>query len=352
MEFANASHVGTHDDMKTRLFVALCLATLFCCKVALAQSFGHFNVIEENDVFFNTDRHYTQGLSLSYVTSSVNDRGLLDAPFAFLRDDAYIFPASSPNRDDRIEWTFLAQSIFTPSTISAVDPSPNDHPYAGWLYDGLTFIQNSDDRQLDTFTLLLGVVGSDALGRQAQNDFHQFIAAATAKGWDYQLKNEIGAVAAWERKWRLSLGLSRGFSTEFIPEVGVTAGNVFTYGEVGGIWRIGRNLKADWGPALIRPSYSGTGYFAPERTDGGIGFDLFIGGQARVIARNIFLDGNTFANSRSVDKEYLVGDLVAGVELFASNYFKLGGTMVLRTPEYRTQQGIDRFGSINFEFQF
>src|ERR1700736_4059428 len=124
MECANASHVGTYDDMKTRLFVALCLAMLFCCKVAPAQSFGHFNVIEENDVFFNTDRHYTQGLSLSYVTSSVNDRGLLDAPFAFLRDDAYIFPASSPNRDDRIEWTFLAQSIFTPSTISAVDPSP------------------------------------------------------------------------------------------------------------------------------------------------------------------------------------------------------------------------------------
>jgi lipid A 3-O-deacylase len=320
--------------------------------VASAQSVGHFNVVEENDVFFNTDRHYTQGLSMSYVTSSLNGRGWLDSPFTLLRDYTHLFPSSPGNLDDRIEWTFLAQSIYTPSTIFAANPSPKDHPYAGWLYDGLTFIQNSDDRQLDTFTVLLGVVGPDALGRQAQNDVHQFIAAAAAKGWKYQLTNEIGAVAAWERKWRLSLGFAYGFSTEIVPDVGITVGNVFTYGEVGGIWRIGRNLKANWGPALIRPGYSGTGYFAPERTDGGLGFDVFIGGQGRVIGRNIFLDGNTFANSRSVDKEYLVGDLVAGIELFASSYFKLGGTMVVRTPEYRTQQGIDRYGSINFEFQF
>jgi lipid A 3-O-deacylase len=159
-------------------------------------------------------------------------------------------------------------------------------------------------------------------------------------------------VAAWERKWRLSLGLTHGFSTELIPDLGITVGNVFTYGEIGGVWRLGRNLKADWGPPLIRPALSGTGYFAPERTDGGLGFDLFVGGQGRVVARNIFLDGNTFANSRSVDKEYVVADLVAGVELFASNYFKLAGTMVLRTPEYRTQRGPDRYGSIDFEFQF
>jgi lipid A 3-O-deacylase len=338
--------------MKKSLLSALSLAFVFCAETASSQSAGHFNIVEENDVFFNTDRHYTQGLSLSYVTSSLNDRGWLDAPFKFLRDYAYLFSTPASKTDDRIEWVFLAQSIFTPSTISSIDPGAKDHPYAGWLYDGVTLIQNSDDRRLDTFTLQFGVVGSDSLGRQTQNDFHQFIATATAKGWDCQLKNEIGAVAAWERKWRYELGSTNGFSTEMIPEVGLTVGNIFTYGEMGGIWRMGRNLKANWGPALIRPSDSGTGYFAPERTENGLGFDLFVGGQGRAIARNIFLDGNTFAKSRSVDKEYAVADLMAGVELFASSYFKVGGTVVLRTPEYRGQQGIDRFGSINFEFQF
>jgi lipid A 3-O-deacylase len=348
------SNVKNHPGMamKKSLTSVLSLVFAFAARILSAQSAGHFNIIEENDVFFNTDRHYTQGLSLSYVTSSLNDRGWLDAPFQFLRDDAWLFSTPASKTDDRLEWVFLAQSIFTPSITSSVDPSPKDHPYAGWLYNGLTFIQNSDDRRLDTFTLQLGVVGSDALGRQAQNDFHQFIAAATAKGWDYQLKNEIGAVAGWERKWRYELGFANGFSTELLPEIGLTVGNVFTYGEIGGLWRMGRNLKANWGPALIRPSNSGTGYFAPERTDNGLGFDLFVGGQGRAIARNIFLDGNTFANSRSVDKEYVVADLMAGVEFFASNYFRVGGTVVLRTPEYQGQQGIDRFGSINFEFQF
>jgi lipid A 3-O-deacylase len=162
-----------------------------------------------------------------------------------------IFCCSRPGEtdlDDRLEWTILAQSLFTPANIRLSNPDPRDRPYAGWLYGGFDFIQNAADRRLDSLELQFGVVGSDALGRQTQNDFHQFIATAKAKGWGNRLANEFGFNASWERKWRLDVELPGKFGLEFIPDAGITAGNVLTYAELGGLFRFGQGLKANWAP--------------------------------------------------------------------------------------------------------
>jgi lipid A 3-O-deacylase len=83
-----------------------------------------------------------------------------------------------------------------------------------------------------------------------------------------------------------------------------------------------------------------------------LGFDVFAGAQGRVIARNIFLDGNSFAPSRSVQKNYLVADLILGAELFYSNNFRVSGTAVIRSSEFHHQGGWDKFGSISYSFEF
>jgi hypothetical protein len=61
---------------------------------------------------------------------------------------------------------------------------------------------------------------------------------------------------------------------------------------------------------MIRPGYSGSSYFSGERAGVKFGWDFFVGTQARAVARNIFLDGSTFQNSRSVVKEPVVADLI------------------------------------------
>ena len=58
---------------------------------------------------------------------------------------------------------------------------------------------------------------------------------------------------SYERKWRFDRPLTDSVSVNFIPEVGATFGNVYTYGQVGALLRIGQNLEADYGPARIRP---------------------------------------------------------------------------------------------------
>jgi lipid A 3-O-deacylase len=339
--------------MRIPVFLLLMLHSMIGVTPGFGAQLGHLNVIEENDVFFNTDKHYTQGLKISYVTPPLADESILNAPIKVLRNYLFLFATRETDLDSRLEWTILGQSLFTPTNLHLDNPDPRDRPYAGWLYGGFDFIQNVADRRLDSFELQFGVVGSAALGRQTQNDFHQFNATAKAKGWSHQLANEFGFNASWERKWRLGMELPGKFGFEFIPDIGGTAGNVLTYAEVGGLFRVGRGLKANWGPELIRPGYSGTGYFEAARAkDVGLGFALFAGAQGRAIARNIFLDGNSFAQSRSVPKNYLVADLLFGVELFYSNNFRISATAVIRSSEFHNQGGWDKFGSINCSFEF
>src|SRR5260370_40943924 len=123
----------------------------------------------------------------------------------------------------------------------------------------------------------------------------------------------------------------------------MTAGNVFVFAAAGLLVRWGRGLKADWGPEMIRPGYSGTSYFSGDRAGVKVGWDIFFGTQGRVVARNIFLDGNTFQNSRSVVKEPVVDDLIIGAELFSARGLRFGFSLVARTARIQKESVIDQF---------
>ena len=112
--------------------------------------------------------------------------------------------------------------------------------------------------------------------------------------------------------------------------------------------RLGRRLPHDYGPPRIQPSLPGSGFFVPQN---GFGWYLFAGVEGRAVARNIFLDGNTFRDSRSVDKEPLVGDLQFGFALTWSDV-RLGYTHVLRTREFKTQGKTSEFGAVSLSIQF
>ena len=73
--------------------------------------------------------------------------------------------------------------------------------------------------------------------------------------------------------------------------------------------------------------------------------------EGRAVAHNIFLDGNTFGNSPSVDKKLLVGDLQFGVAVTFSN-MRVAYTHVLATEEFHGQGRGDAYGSFSFSFRF
>jgi lipid A 3-O-deacylase len=306
------------------------------------------SVIEENDsLFFDSDKHYTQGLRIGYLGPDLARESAWNEPFDILGSVLPVFQAGEGKRPRRYALSF-GQSFFTPSVIAADPPDPRDRPYAGWLYLGASLLQDTDRRMLEHLELQLGVVGPAALGKQVQRQWHEFVDGAEPLGWDSQLENEPGVVLSYERKWRLKLIGDGASGIDLIPELGGSLGNVFTYGEAGVLLRFGRNLQADYGPARIRPALSGTDYFNRDYMDGDFGIYGFVGAQGRAVARNIFLDGNTFRSSPSVDKEPLVADLQAGVSVFWRNGARLDAAVMYRTDEFEGQDSGDAIGIVSF----
>jgi hypothetical protein len=70
----------------------------------------------------------------------------------------------------------------------------------------------------------------------------------------------------------------------------------------------------------------------------------------RAVARNIFLDGNTFTDSHSIDKEGLVGEMRFGLAVLLGRY-RLTYARVNRSEEFEGQAS-NRFGSLTLSVAF
>ncbi len=303
---------------------------------------GAWTVVTENDKYFaGTDRHYTNGLKLLWLGETS-----LDESREFVRRVADLVPTlrGAADRQRYKVGLALGQNIYTPADTETAALIPDDRPYAGWLYGSLLAqAQDVDGVRLRVVELTVGIVGPSALGREAQNGFHQIIQVPEAQGWANQLKDEPGLMLSWERRRRLHAWEAQGRRwLDLIGRGRLTLGNIHTHAALGGRVRLGWNLPPDFGTDLIRPA---GGAIANAGTGRGFSGHAFLSAEVRAVARNVFLDGNTWRDSHSVDKRPVIGDFSAGVVLSWPG-FQVTYTQDLRTREFYGQDRRDVFGSI------
>ena len=305
-----------------------------------ASEKGAFSILFENDIFFNTDHDYTNGVELAYTTAPD------DTP-NWASDIAHALPFFTKKGDVRTRYA-IGQDIFTPNNLSLVNPPLTDRPYAGFLYGSIGVVADSGVH-LDQLQLTLGVIGPDSLAENSQNFVHDIIHDRDALGWGTQLHNEPGLIINYERAYKIIKPQSfLGGTFDVEPHYGAAVGNVYDYVNAGAMARFGINLPKDYGPMRIQPSLPGSDYFEPTA---GFGAYVFAGVDGRAIARNLFLDGNTFESSRSVSKMNLVGDVTFGAAMTFDS-FRLAFTRVIRSREYKSQAQQDQFGAVDLTFRF
>lgn len=342
----------------SRLFAGCLIASsLFApglgTTAARAADNSTFGVIIENDVFFEADHDYTNGLQFSWVTSAGIET--VGGVASFLTPHLPLScRESGPTCHVRASYT-LGQNMYTPRDIALPNPPLNDRPYAGWLYGSAGFAASAKLRDdltvIDRIQLQIGIVGPSALGEQVQTYVHRVIGATKPLGWSYQIKDEAGVVLTHERSWRYNIDetLPLGLQLNVTPHVGFALGNVSTYMNGGGTVALGWNLGAFSGPPRIEPSTPGSSYFEP--TGGDVSFYLFASADGRIVGRNIFLDGNTWTESRHVEKEILVIDSQIGWAV-AVDTVRIAFSHVFRTREFKSQSDPDEYGSVNVTFAF
>lgn len=300
-----------------------------------------FSVTWENDYFAKSDDNYTNGVRFSWLSPETTTPHWIEKVA-----DASPFFNELGNK--RISYS-LGQNMYTPEDILTPTLLPNERPYAGWLY-GSTGLISDTGEVLERMELTIGMVGPSSLAEQTQEIVHKGVGVAVPWGWDNQLKDEPGIILAYEKAWKnyLDFGFF-GLGMDATPKMGFALGNVSTYGSTGVTFRLGRDLPADYGPPKISPRISGSEYFVPTKS---LGFYVFADFEGRAVARDIFLDGNTFRESHHVEKEILVGDAQVGAAMTFGDY-RLAYTQVYRTKEFKTQRSDgENFGALTLSLRF
>jgi hypothetical protein len=293
----------------------------------------------ENDTFGGTDRFYTDGVAL----------GVSHTGPSWMDTVADWLPWGDGRRTVGYD---LAQGMFTPSNKSLNPPNPYDRPYAGVLAVGLA-LHVENGASYHGLKLVTGVVGPDSLAKEAQDVVHDLIGDDKSRGWDHQLSNEPIFNLAYEYRHKFHLaGERERWAVQASPIAGGWLGNVLVQGQLGGFVRAGFNMPDDCGPSLVR----GMGFMPPPRRDArnkssDWGFSVYGGGVANVVLRDITLDGNTFKDSRSVDKEYFVP--AAGIGMSVGNRrFQASFTYIFWGKEFEGQPEHSKFGSLAVSYFF
>ena len=195
-----------------------------------------------------------------------------------------------------------------------------------------------------------GVVGSWS-GEEAVQTFVHSVwpEQFQPRGWGTQLSNEALVNLRARHAWRFSAGeRESGLDFQLIPEVSAALGTVDR--NVGGsvLVRAGLHMPDDFGPTTIDAIGSATGDWPADRRFGGY---VFAQAGGRVVEHDLYLDGNTFQNSRSVTKEPAVGELRFGVVLRLFEHLECSWSRTYLTDEFEAQTQSVSYGTLSVAYR-
>jgi hypothetical protein len=322
---------------------------------------GQWLLTFQNDWFYGTDRDLTNSLSLYYISPNYKDWAPVPGiPVGLGKFVDRISFISDPNAV--VSSAFYAQqNIYTPSNITLNPPSLNDRPYAGWVGMGIDMIRQTANRRT-IFEITPGWVGPESGAEQLQTAWHTTIGVDVPKGWYYQIKNEPVLQLTYRQDWRpealsnLREGQNPTIGYDVIVDGRVTAGNGWDYAAGGVMARVGYHLPLDYGPA--RPTFGeiatmpyqqgGTSSASTGWSADALSVYVCLAAEGQAVAHDITLDGNTFANSRSVVNEPFIGQPYGGIVVeygpFYSAFISTYTTKTFRAQVDPQWEGIATLG--------
>jgi len=268
------------------------------------------NFYIENDVYFGTDDGYSTGEMFTFLYFVPEPDNFVHTILGYNTKKSYSYLSFS-----------IANQIYTPTNTLTSAFQPDDRPYAGWTYIETVF-HKTTQTQLRSLSLKVGVIGPGSASKQIQTTFHKIFNMDPVNGWEHQLNNELGVNLKYTQKWKYHGKDFGDLEGSFIPFTSAELGNIAINASAGFTARIGYNIPRDYGLSSINigndPGIPVYGQYK-NRTNYPWSFSVNFTASGTAVARDIFLDGNTFQSSHSVAKELLVGYYGAGFTIRYKN---------------------------------
>ncbi|MFL0805051.1 MAG: lipid A deacylase LpxR family protein [Agarilytica sp.] len=297
------------------------------------------SVTLDNDLFVGNDNGYTNGLYVSFF--DVGDISSKDLP----THDFWVAPLmwSMPSGDIKgaVNAYMFGQTMSTPSDINIVVPDENELPYSALLALTNTYVAVTPDHA-DRVSTTIGVVGPAALGEEAQKFVHEIISADEPQGWDTQLENELVFQLSRGRTWRTWASNSGRF--DFLTNTDLSLGTIQSSISTGMTIRYGRGLISSYATTLFNSSRTTN----PSAVNGG--WYIYGGIQAGYVFNQIFTDGNTFRDSRSIDYDHEYIGLTAGFAYSWQDFsltFAINDSNIIQSGDTeKTLENLTQYGTI------
>ena len=250
-----------------------------------------FGLSFDNDIFFNTDYYYTNGIKIE-----------LTHPYLGSLPTATIL---LPGGRDAVDYyrVSLIQNIYTPVDPDQREIQYGDRPFAAYLYVGFSKIANNPVRQFRlTSELDLGVMGPAALGGFVQKAIHEI----EPTGWKNQVSNSI--ILNYNIQFEKGLVATRSFQLNF--DGGLQAGTLYDNIYAGFILQFGK----------FDPYFNNITLTTDRSSKSRIRYTFFVKLQNKLIAYDATLQGGMFANNNeytihSADINRLVANASTGISL-------------------------------------
>jgi lipid A 3-O-deacylase len=279
-----------------------------------------FILTEENDVVWEKDNNYSQGIEFKMVSSAFEDN-----------DPIFLSMG-------------LRSRMYTPHDIAIVENQPGDRPWAG-----VTTVFRETTRKTEDGYLLegweLGILGPESSAEWMQTTFHKIVGAHTPMGWSNQVPNEISAqyYKTWYRPLTL-LGSREYWGLDVEEPYGWCLGTTFDY------VRAGLSLRAGWN---IGKSHPGTSINPKAMKTSTFRTYLLLDGEVRYVLHNATL-GHSFFRSHEDsmwDRDLIpiVGEIHAGA-MIAWKSFSLTYLLGYRTDEFDSQPDPFKWGILSLAF--
>ena len=201
-------------------------------------------------------------------------------------------------------------------------------------------------------------MGPLSLAEQTQKTVHKLTGNNDPNGWGNQLNTEPVINLNYMRKqkiWRW--GAPAGLSLDTTIDGHVSLGNLFTQVSTALDMRFGYNMPRGfvYVPDPIGLSIHYLASLNPPNPQAGSFYTtLVLRGSA--FAHNIFLDGNTFRDSHSVDKKPLVGLAIVGLHYerkkWGIHLALMESSDNVDTSKAPAAEGRERLGTIDIEWRF
>jgi len=301
-----------------------------------------FNFYFEDDIYAQTDEGYSAGERLSWLYFIPDaDYLIYDLLFLDLGNTYSYFTFS------------LTNQIFTPTNTKTTELIKTDRPYAGWTY-AEAGIHKSSKSHLRSLILKVGAIGEISLSEYIQNNFHALIGNNDAKGWRNQLNNELGINLKYTHKWMIKSKSFESFEASLVPFLSTEFGNIAINATAGISGRFGYNIPKDFGVSSIDigadpgiPIYDA--YQNMKKQAWSFSINLMAAGSG--VAHDIFLDGNTFSDSHSVEKENFIYYLGFGFTVrYKSFVFDFIG--IHNSEKYKAEKDGHGVGTMVFSWLF